>query len=180
MKKRLLILIAVMCGMTAFAKNDSTSTRIHPVLKGLSFGPDIPIECRDIKAAGLDMYIGFDAAYPVTQNLALGFYINGGGGFLGEFKHVYDADNYYGSFKLTAGLMMEIGDRAQKPFLVGICPATGFGLLDMDLVLPLEVRFGRFILDKWYIMGELTYNISLANETVSIEPAIRIGYNFGK
>jgi hypothetical protein len=29
-------------------------------------------------------------------------------------------------------------------------------------------------------MGELTYNISLAKETACIEPAINVGYNFGR
>ena len=50
----------------------------------------------------------------------------------------------------------------------------------MDMVLPVEVRFGKFITDRWYIMGELTYHLSLANETACIEPAIRVGYNFGR
>ena len=67
-----------------------------------------------------------------------------------------------------------------KPWLVGVAPCTGFGLYDLDMVLPVEVRFGKFITDRWYILGELTYHASLANETATIEPAIRVGYNFGR
>ncbi len=50
----------------------------------------------------------------------------------------------------------------------------------MDLFLPMEIRFGRFITDNWYIVAELTYGISLAHETVYLEPSIRVGYNFGR
>lgn len=67
-----------------------------------------------------------------------------------------------------------------KPFLLGVAPCTGFGLYDFDFVLPIEVRFGKYITDRWYIMGDLTYHHSLAAETLCIEPAIRIGYNFGR
>lgn len=51
--------------------------------------------------------------------------------------------------------------------------------VDMDLVLPIEVRFGRVFSNNWYVMGELSYGISLAKETRCIEPSIRVGYNFG-
>jgi hypothetical protein len=76
--------------------------------------------------------------------------------------------------------MMQIGDLQNKPYLLGVAPFTGFGLYDNDMVLPVEVRFGRYITDRWYIMGELTYHVSLAAETATLEPAIRVGYNFGR
>jgi hypothetical protein len=50
----------------------------------------------------------------------------------------------------------------------------------MDVVLPVGVRFGRVLKRNWYLMGELTYHVSLAGETACIEPAIRVGYNFGR
>jgi hypothetical protein len=50
----------------------------------------------------------------------------------------------------------------------------------MDMVLPVEVRFGKFITDRWYVTGELTYHVSPARETAVIEPAVRVGYNFGR
>ena len=61
-----------------------------------------------------------------------------------------------------------------------MAPFTGFGLYDMDMVLPVEVRFGKYFTDRWYVMGELTYHVSLADETATLEPAIRFGYNFGR
>ena len=69
-------------------------------------------------------------------------------------------------------------DLDYKPYIFGISPCIGLGFVDMDLVLPVELRFGR-VFSKWYVMGELLYGISLANETICIEPSIRIGYNFG-
>lgn len=71
-------------------------------------------------------------------------------------------------------------------YLTGIVTAdilhfgTGFGLYDVDMVLPVELRFGKYLTDRWYIMGELTYHVSLAGETACLEPAIRVGYNFGR
>ena len=110
----------------------------------------------------------------------MGFYLTGGGGFWGEFKRYSDVDHFHPVFRLTAGLMMQIGDPNDKPYLLGVAPFTGFGLYDMDMVLPVEVRFGKYITDRWYIMGELTYHVSLAGETATLEPAIRVGYNFGR
>jgi len=52
--------------------------------------------------------------------------------------------------------------------------------MDMDMVLPIEVCFGKYITDRWYIMGDITYPVSVGNETACIEPAIRVGYNFGR
>lgn len=139
-----------------------------------------------LKAGGINGHIGFDFACPVNDRFALGFYISGGAGFLREF-HPYNAfgqfDRYDSKFidiTVAAGLMMEIGDLNNQPFLVGVCPATGIGFVDMDLVLPIEVRFGRMLPSNWYIMGQISYGISLAAETACIEPSLRVGYNFGK
>lgn len=177
MKKICLLVIAAICSVALFAKNDSTRVK-RPCLKGLNFGIGIPMEFRDLKAAGTDVHIGVDLAYPVNERLGMGFCIGMGGGFMGEWKPEYDADNYYGSFRLSAGLVVELGERDKRPYVLAVTPCTGFGLIDMDLVLPIEVRFGRFITDNWYLTGELAYGISLAGETVWLEPAIRAGYKF--
>ena len=50
----------------------------------------------------------------------------------------------------------------------------------MALILPWEIRFGRFVSEHWYVVAELTYGHSLAHETVYIEPFVRVGYNFGR
>ena len=109
----------------------------------------------------------------------MGFYISGGGGFLGTFKPYNEYDKYYAVIKVSAGLLMEFGDLNDKPFIVGIGPCSGISYVDMDLVLPIELRFGRVFSNNWYVMGELVYGYSLAKETRCIEPAIRVGYNFG-
>ena len=158
----------------------SAHERDYNTLKALSFGVGLPFECKDLPGAGLTANIGYDCAYTINDRFALGFYLTGGGGFWGEFRKYSNVDHFHVAFRLTAGLMMQIGDPKAKPWLLGVAPCTGFGLYDHDVVLPVELRFGKFINDRWYIMGELTYHASLAAETVTIEPAIRVGYHFGR
>ena len=175
-KKFVLVVILLITNTLAF----SQYTRDYTTLKGASIGVGFPFECRDLPGAGVSFNLGYDCAYPVNDHFALGFYLNGGGGFWGEFKQYSEIDSQHVVFRLTAGLMMQMGDLEDRPYLLGIAPCTGFGLYDMDMVLPIEVRFGKYITDRWYVMGEMTYHHSLANETFCIEPAIRIGYNFGR
>ena len=181
MKKTILLAITLIVSVIAFAQEeqDTRVDRDFTVLKGLSFGVGLPIECRDLPGAGVTLNIGYDRTWPVNENLRMGFYLTGGGGLWSEFKRYSDVDNEHVVFRLAAGLMMQIGDPQNKPWLVGIAPCTGFGLYDLDMVLPVEVRFGKYITEKWYLMGSLTYHVSLAGETACIEPAIRAGYNFG-
>ena len=177
-KKLVLVVILLAMNVLAFAQNNTA--RDYKTLKGLSFGVGIPFECRDLPGAGASLNLGYDCAYPINDHFALGFYLTGGGGFWREFQQYSNIDNQHIVFRLTAGLMMQMGDLNNRPYLLGVAPCTGFGLYDMDMVLPIEVRFGRYVTDRWYVIGELTYHYSLANETVCIEPAIRIGYNFGR
>ena len=174
MRKSIILVMALMVSVMTYAERD------YKTLKALSFGVGLPIEMRDLPGAGMTFNIGYDCAYPVKDNFYMGFYLTGGGGFWGEFKRYSDVDHFHPVFRLTAGLMMQIGDPNDKPYLLGVAPFTGFGLYDMDMVLPVEVRFGKYITDRWYIMGELTYHVSLAGETATLEPAIRVGYNFGR
>ena len=178
-----LALLVLLPSSFQFSSFISAQERDYNTLKGLSFGVGLPFECRDLPGMGLTANIGFDRLFQLStfnSQLYLGFYLTGGGGFWGEYKKYSDYDHFHVVFRLTAGLMMQIGDPQNKPWLVGIAPCTGFGLYDLDMTLPVEVRFGKFITDRWYIMGELTYHASLANETATIEPAIRVGYNFGR
>ena len=174
MKKSIIIAVALLISAMAFAERD------YNTLKGLSFGVGLPVEMRDLPGMGLTANIGYDCAYPINDKLAMGFYLTGGGGFWGEFKKYSAEDHMHVAFRLTAGLMFKIEDGNNRPWLAGVAPCTGFGLYDMDMVLPLEVRFGKYITDRWYVMGELTYHLSLAGETATLEPAIRVGYNFGR
>jgi len=163
-----------------FSSFISAQERDYTTLKALSWGIGLPIECRDLPGMGLSANIGYDCAYPVNDRFGMGFYLTGGGGFWGEFKQYSAVDHFHVTFRLTAGLMMTIGDLKNKPWLLGVAPCTGFGLYDADMVLPVEIRFGKYITDRWYLMGGLTYHVSLAGETSTIEPAIRVGYNFGR
>lgn len=178
MKKYIVSILALVCSVMVFGQQKAE--RDFNVLRGFSFGVGVPFECRDLPGAGISVNIGYDCTYPVNDHLSIGFYLTGGGGLWSEYKRFGDVDNEHLTLRLTAGLMMQIGDPADKPYLFGVAPCTGFGLYDMDMVLPLEVRFGKYITDRWYIMGEFTYHASLADETACIEPSIRVGYNFGK
>ena len=175
MKKVIIFAVALICSVVVFAQEKSKQYS----LKAINAGLGVPMEFRDLHAAGLDIHLGYDCAYPLNDQLAIGFYVNGTGGFIGELANTtQDVDKFHTMIKVSTGLMLEIGDLAQRPYLVGVAPCTGIGYYDMDLVLPIEIRFGRFITDNLYVMGELTYGISLAKETACLEPAIRIGYNF--
>jgi hypothetical protein len=177
MKKTIILALALICGTMVYAQENKPQL---PRLKGFSFGIGIPVECYDLKAAGTTLHIGGDFAYPINEKFAMGFYISGGGGFLGSFKPFNEYDKYYSVIKVSAGLLFEFGDLLEnKPFILGIGPGTGISYVDMDLVLPIEVRFGRVFANNWYVMGELIYGVSLAKETRYFEPAIRVGYNFG-
>ncbi|MBR0055158.1 MAG: hypothetical protein IJP65_07640 [Bacteroidales bacterium] len=176
MKKIIILALVIICCTVAFAQNSKSGL---PGLKGMNVGVGIPVECYDIKAAGFNLHLGGDFTYPISDKFAMGFYISGGGGFLGTFKPYNEYDKFSPVIKLSAGLLMEFGDLNDRPFIVGVGPCAGLGYVDMDLVLPLEFRFGRHLSNNWYIMGELVYGVSLAKETRCFEPAIRVGYNFG-
>lgn len=175
--KKIFLALALMVSVMTFAQS---AERDYNTLKGLSFGVGMPFEMRDLPGEGATLNIGYDCAYKVKDNFYMGFYLTGGGGYWGEYKKYSDIDHFHTVFRLTAGLQMMFGDIQNKPWLIGVAPCTGFGLYDMDMVLPVEVRFGRYITKRWYIMGELTYHVSLAHETATLEPAIRFGYNFGR
>ncbi|MBQ9522918.1 MAG: hypothetical protein IJR74_03775 [Paludibacteraceae bacterium] len=183
--KKILILTALLCTWTVTVKAQDSLQVSRPWLQGLNGGLGIPFEVKDLEAGGVAAHIGFDWAYPISDDIALGFYLSAGGGFLRTF-HPYDAwgrydeyDSNYSLLHFSAGFMMEFGDLTKRPFLIGVCPGTGMGFVDMDLFLPVDVKFGRFITNRWYIMGQFAYRISLAAETVCFEPTIRVGYNFG-
>ena len=105
MKRTFILALALIISIITFAQNNNRTR-----LKGLNFGVGIPIECYDLKAAGTTLHIGGDFAYPVSDKFAMGFYISGGGGFLGSFKPYNEYDKYYPVIKLSAGLLMEFGD----------------------------------------------------------------------
>ena len=179
MKKTIIIAVTLLISVLTFAQEEAP-TREYKTLKALSWGLGFPIECRDLPGLGESVQIGYDCAYPINDHFAMGFYIGADFGYWSEFKKYSAYDHTHITFGLNAGLMMRIGDLEDRPYLLGVTPFTGFGLYDMDVVLPVGVRFGRVLKSNWYLMGELTYHVSLAGETACIEPAIRAGYNFGR
>ncbi|MBR1631384.1 MAG: hypothetical protein IJ680_05965 [Paludibacteraceae bacterium] len=123
-----------------------------------------------------------DCAYPIGDHIALGFCLNGGGGFRREYKKYSDVDHFHIVFRLTAGLMMQIGGPQNKPWLLGLHPVGAWGLwaVRFGYGLPVEARLGKFVTDRWYVMGCLTSHESLARETATIGPAMHVGYSFGR
>ena len=174
-RKLIMIFIMLIFSVPAFAQSHDL-----PKLRGMNGGLGIPFEIQDLEAAGLNVNLSFDYAQPISDNFALGFYIGLGGGFMGAIHPYSKYDRFYYPFKFSAGVLMEVGELRQRPFLFGVGPCTGLGYVDMDLILPWEIRFGRFVSERWYVMVELTYGVSLAHETVYIEPSVRVGYNFGR
>ena len=169
------IIMMVLLSFPAFAHAEDL-----PKLIGMDVGVALPAEIYDLEAIGFNLHLGFDFAYPVTDTFAMGFYLSLGGGVIGAVHPYSEYDRYYYPFRFSGGLLMEIGELRQRPFIFGVGPCAGMGFVDMDLILPWEIRFGRFVTDRWYVLAELTYGVSLAHETVYIEPSIRVGYNFGR
>lgn len=193
MKKTLILLILLTISVVSFGQNDSIAVA-RPWMSGLNIGFGVPAEFKDLYAAGVNGHVGYDFAYPLSDKFAIGFYTGIGGGFLketepygafneggeyGEFGEDNGYDSFYYMFKFSAGLLMEIGDLHKSPFVLGVSPCTGLGFLDMDLFLPVELRLGHVFNRHWYIMTDIVYGVSLAEETMFIEPSIRVGYNFG-
>lgn len=173
MKK--IILAIVLCTMH-FAL--CTAQKAQPSLKALTFGAGLPFEVRDLKAMGGNVHLGCDFAYPINDRVALGGYVSLGGGVLGAVNPYSRYDKTFVDFHLTTGILFQIGDRNERPYLLAVSPCTGFGLIDNDVTLPLELRFGRMLTDHWYLTGNLTYHLSLAHETATLCPAITAGYAF--
>ena len=150
----------------------------RPLLIGGNLGLGLPMEFGYANGAGLDFQIGFDFAYPLTDRFAIGFYTSLGGGFTGgEIDYYYNNYSYLGGmFKFTAGLLMEMGDLNDRPFLLGISPCAGICLTGGGVYLPLEVRFGRVFSNNMYIVGNLTCGFL---DGCYLEPTIHVGYNFG-
>lgn len=174
MKKFTIILVSLLL-FSAPALADENDK--PPRLIGVNMGLGLPIEYADLEAVGLNLHLSFDFAQPVTNTLAVVFYLGLGGGFMGAVHPYSEYDRFYYPFKFSAGVLLETGDLRQRPFFFGA--GTGLGFVDMDLILPWEIRLGRYLTDRLYVMLEVTTGISLARETLYIEPAVRVGYNFG-
>ena len=152
----------------------------NPMMIGGELGLGLPMEFGNGAGAGLDFQVGFDFAYPLSDNFAIGFYTSLGGGFTGGDYYGYGSGGAYfgGEFKWTVGLLMEMGDLDDRPFLLGIAPCTGFGFTYPTQFVPAEIKFGRVFSNNMYITGNLSLGIPIEG-MFFMEPAVHIGYNFG-
>lgn len=174
------IVLATILALLCITTNAQENTNEQYRLSGINVGVGVPVEYFDLEAVGLNFQIGYDFAHHVKDNLAIGFYLEADYGFL-EAVHPYSKyDKTYSNFHISAGFLMVIGDLEKRPFIFGVSPCLGLGFVDMDLVLPIEIRFGRYVSKNWYVLGELVYDLSLAKETVSLQPSICVGYNLHK
>lgn len=122
---------------------------------------------------GLNLKVGLDFAYPLSDYFAIGAYMNIGSGYSGIFNKEGGAN-----FDFKVGLLMLAGDVNDRPFIIGIAPCLGYGWAFPDDYLPFELRFGRIIKEHLYITGNLNFGIPLGPCFV-LEPGITIGYHFG-
>lgn len=153
----------------------------NPLLIGGSFGLGVPMEFGNTYAGGgMDFQFAFDFAYPITDRFCMGFYTSIGGGFTGgEYHRNGSPCSYFdGLFKFSVGVLMEMGDLNDRPFLLGISPCLGFGFDYAAGYMPLEIRFGRIFRNNMYITGDITMGIPL-DGIFYMEPSVHIGYNFG-
>lgn len=168
------------------------------MLLGLNIGGASPLYFAydGIYRKGFDMTLGLDFAYPITQNFALGFYVQSGLGFRLESEWSILRDAYHSCYydqynwEMNTGLLMTMGDMRQKnAFLLGL----GAGILGnwyaawsfnmrlgfvnhtgVYMSFDLNTDFGAGYKSGYDIDGNYYWN------TISyFRPAISIGYNFG-
>ncbi len=115
---------------------------------------------------------GLDMAWPISNNFAIGFYLNIGPNF-----NLFD---YFIPEILDAkvGVLMFVGDIGKSPFIIGLAPCSGIGFNDFDMYLPFELRFGRVLGKRFYITGNL--NIGIPIDLFMIETSITLGWRLGK
>lgn len=156
-----------------------------PLLLGLNMGVGVPHGwyywtryTEFWRGIGLNFQLGFDFAYPIKDNFALGCYVSAGAGFVycenNPFGYITSYTSY--GYRISAGILMEFGDLRESPFILGISPLVGFGESNILVLMPIEVRFGRVFSNNWYVMGELAIS---SIDDFYLEPSIRVGYNFG-
>lgn len=194
MKKIFLLSVLAFLTASAFARTGDDWTEGPNRFLGLNATITSPIAGYHnpdyrVEAYGSEIKIGVDCAYRIADRFALGFYVAIGGGPVFS-KRVWASDNFVDpngikpGFDLRAGVLMLVGDLAEKPFIIGVAPCTGFGMFNPNIYLPVEARFGRELGKGFYLTGNLTVGVPLAyhDGTESyyfIEPAVSIGYNFG-
>lgn len=114
---------------------------------------------------GVSTKVGIDVAWPVSDRFAIGFYFNGGPAF--------DISCGDAGFDVKVGALMLAGNINKRPFIIGISPLAGLYYFDGYTSLTIELRFGRVLGKRFYIMGNLIIG-------GTIEPGISLGWRLGK
>ena len=161
------------------------------MLLGLNVGGASPLYFAydGIYRKGFDMTLGLDFAYPITQNFALGFYVQSGLGFRLESEWSILRDTYHScsnnqyDWEMNTGLLMTMGDMRQKnAFLLGL----GAGILgNWYADWSFNMRLGFINHTGVYMSFDLNtdfgtgWNYGYQTPVTYFKPAISIGYNFG-
>ncbi len=161
------------------------------MLLGLNIGGASPLYFAydGIYRKGFDMTLGLDFAYPITQNFALGFYVQSGLGFRLESEWSILRDTYHScsnnqyDWEMNTGLLMTMGDMRQKnAFLLGL----GAGILgNWYADWSFNMRLGFINHTGVYMSFDLNtdfgtgWNYGYQTPVTYFKPAISIGYNFG-
>ena len=183
-------LLSSAVGISARAGDDSDGGR--PRFLGLGGTLGAPVAWYQnpdyhVVGCGVAMKIGVDFAHPVSDKFAVGVYAAIGGGPVfskrvsGDFE---DRNGVLPGIDVKVGLLMLVGDVCDRPFIIGVAPATGFGMCNPLIYLPAELRFGRLLSRHLYITGNLTTGVPLGYNdgtelSIFVEPSLTIGYNFG-
>ena len=181
--KKTVIFLLVALGFCVSARAQVSASR-GPIFLGVNGVASAPIgipEKENMLAFGVGLKAGLDFAYPISDNFAIGAYVNAGSGpsFLldRELKQVSAG----ALLDVKAGLLMLAGNLNDRPYIIGVTPFTGFGFCgSIDKILPylpVEVRFGRVLKNNLYITANVNFGVS--GVVFMVEPGISFGYNFG-
>ena len=189
MKKTILLLLTLLAFSVSSWAQESASQDIRwkrPIFLGVNGVVSAPIGMRPGRESlilGAGFKAGLDFAYPISDNFAMGVYLNLGGGPAFLMDKDSPLEVRPGPFlDIKAGLLMLAGNLNNRPYIIGIAPFTGIGVCgqrkgDPLPYLPIELRFGRLLNNNLYITGNL--NVGVSGVVFMVEPGICIGYNFG-
>jgi hypothetical protein len=119
--------------------------------------------------AGISPKLGLDIAWPVSDKFAIGFYTTIG------YNIPFTG---FGGANYKAGILIHVGDINNRPFIFGLALCSGMTVANARF-LPIELRFGRVLAERFYITGNLNMGVPL-DESFMIEPGISLGWRLGK
>ena len=143
------------------------------IFVGLNFGPGIPLAFGSDFCMGVNLKLGVDFAFPISNNFAVGAYTSFGGGIITPF------DGVSGMGHFNVGALMLFGDM-DKPWLIGISPCAGFITSEYLTTAPLEFRIGRLKKETFYTTFDILTGPNFSEGGWYVEPRVTLGWHFGK